>query len=307
MTYGKLEKRLRGGGIVILDGGTGTELERRGVPMDPEAWCGSAALENVGTLREIHQDYIGVGADVITTNTYASSRLLLNEAGLADQFETINRAAVGAAMRARAASGQPDILVAGSLSHRSPMEAGAAAPDPTRNPSEAVLAESATELARLLKDAGCDLIVLEMMYDPDKMGAVFSAAASTGLPVWAGFSVRRGADGSVLAFLPDRDIPFGALLEVLEHHDVAAAGIMHSQATVTGDALAILRRRFDGPLLAYPDSGYFKSPNWVFEDVIPPAEFKDFASGWIEAGVQIVGGCCGLTPAHIEVLRAFKR
>lgn len=307
MTYEKLEKRLLDGGVVILDGGTGTELERRGVPMDSEAWCGVAALENVEALEEIHRDYIAVGADVITANTYASSRLLLNEAGVADQFEVINRSAVGAAMRARTAAGQPDILVAGSISHRSPMEVGAAAPDPTRKPSGTALAEASNELAGLLKDAGCDLIVLEMMYDPDKMGAVFSAATSTGLPVWAGFSVRRGADGSVLSFLPDRDVPFTELLDVLKRHDVAAAGIMHSQPNVTGDALGILRRHFDGPLMAYPDSGYFKSPNWIFEDAIPPEEFKEFANEWIAAGLQIVGGCCGLRPAHIDVLRAFRR
>ena len=307
MPYEKLERRLRDGGIVVLDGGTGTELERRGIPMDPEAWCGSAALENVETLEEIHRDYIAVGADVITANTYASSRLMLEQAGLADQFETINRAAIGAAMSARKACGEPGVLVAGSLSHRSPMEFGAAVPDPERRPSNVAPTESATELAGLLKDAGCDLIVLEMMYDPDKLDAAFSASASTGLPVWAGFSARRGPDGSVLAFLPDRDVPFAELLSVLKRYDVTAAGIMHSQANVTGDALAVLRGVFDGPLLAYPDSGHFRSPKWIFEDVLAPAEFKDFASGWIDAGVQIVGGCCGLTPAHIEVLRAFKR
>jgi S-methylmethionine-dependent homocysteine/selenocysteine methylase len=306
MTYEKLQKRLQDGGIVILDGGTGTELERRGVPMDPEAWCGTAALENVEVLVEIHRDYISAGADVITANTYASSRLMLEQAGLADRFETINRATVGAARRARKESGRKDVLIAGSISHRSPMKVGAAAPDPMRKPSAEALTETTAELAELLKEEGCDLIILEMMYDPDKLDAAFSAAASTGLPVWAGFSVRRGGDGSVLAFLPDHDVAFRELLSVLKRYDVAAAGIMHSQANVTADALAVLQSAFDGPLLAYPDSGYFKSPTWVFEDVIPPEEFHGFARAWIDVGLQIVGGCCGLTPAHIEVLGAFK-
>ena len=64
MSYADLERRLGGGGIVILDGGTGTELERRGVPMDAEAWCGPATLAHLGTLEAIHRDYIAAGADV---------------------------------------------------------------------------------------------------------------------------------------------------------------------------------------------------------------------------------------------------
>ena len=118
MAYAKLGSRLKEGGVVILDGGTGTELERRGVPMDPEVWCGAAALDNVSVLEKIHRDYIAAGADVITANTYASSRLILQEAGLADRFEEINQGAVGVALKARDASGQNDVLVAGSISHR---------------------------------------------------------------------------------------------------------------------------------------------------------------------------------------------
>ena len=307
MAYAKLGNRLKEGGVVILDGGTGTELERRGVPMDPEAWSGAAALDNVAVLEEIHRDYIAAGADVITANTYASSRLILQEAGLADRFEEINQGAVGVALKARDASGQNDVLVAGSISHRGAIKVGLAAPDLSRKPSQAALIEASAELADLLKAAGCDLIILEMMYDPEKINAAFSAAASTGLPVWAGFSVRRGADGSVLAFAPDRDIPFEDLVSILEDYPVAAAGIMHSQANVTADALAILRRTFDGPLLAYPDSGYFKSPHWVFDEVISPDELRRFAKEWCDQGLQIVGGCCGLTPAHIEILSDFER
>ena len=77
MTYAETERRLHSGGIVILDGGTGTELERRGVPMDAEAWGGPATLEHTGMFEAVHQDYIAAGAEIITANTYASSRLML--------------------------------------------------------------------------------------------------------------------------------------------------------------------------------------------------------------------------------------
>ena len=100
MSYRETERRLREGNILILDGGTGTELERRGVSMNQDAWCGPATLDNVKLLEAIHQDYILAGADIITANTYASSRLMLEPAGFADRFAEINQTAVRAAHRA---------------------------------------------------------------------------------------------------------------------------------------------------------------------------------------------------------------
>ncbi|MDZ7643555.1 MAG: homocysteine S-methyltransferase family protein [Woeseiaceae bacterium] len=105
MSYAAIERRIQRGDIIILDGGTGTELERRGVSMDPNAWCGPASLANAELLTAIHGDYIAAGADVITTNTFASSRPMLDAAGYGDRFEEINRTAVRAAERARPRAG----------------------------------------------------------------------------------------------------------------------------------------------------------------------------------------------------------
>jgi homocysteine S-methyltransferase len=306
MSYRETERLLKNGGLVILDGGTGTELERRGVQMDPQAWCGPASLENGDILQAIHQDYIAAGADVITTNTYASSRILLEPAGFADQFGSINRAAIDAARRARDASGRSGILIAGSLSHQGPIVSGTARSDMARAPSEQAMADAFGELAELLRDQGCDLILLEMMYYPERMGPAFSAATATGLPVWAGFSARRGEDRQVLSFAPERELPFADIIQVLQDHEVAAAGVMHTQPNVVGDALEILGGVFDGPLLAYPDSGYFKSPHWQFEDIMPPSELQRFATEWVANRLQIIGGCCGLSPNHIAALRPLK-
>ncbi|MGI9508091.1 MAG: homocysteine S-methyltransferase family protein, partial [Geminicoccaceae bacterium] len=161
-------------------------------------------------------------------------------------------------------------------------------------------------LAAIHRDQGCDLIMLEMMYHPDRMAAAFEAALETGLPVWAGFSARRGADGEVLSFAQDEEIAFEETVQVLADFKVAAAGIMHAPSNVIGDALSILRSVFDGPLAAYPDSGYFKMPHWQFDAIIPPDEFLDFAKGWKEADAQVIGGCCGLSPKHIAALASLK-
>lgn len=306
MAYSEVAARLSNGDVVLLDGGTGTELERRGVSMDPKAWCGPATLENVTVLEEIHGDYLDSGADVVTANTYASSRLMLEPAGFGAQFEEINRTAVGAAKRARETSGRGDVLVAGSLSHMCPMVAGTADPDVSRLPSRGALRDGFGELATLLRDEGCDLIILEMMYDPERMLPCFEAARETGLPVWAGLSARKDDDGKVLSFAPDRDIPFGEIVSLLRDFEFDAAGIMHTPSNTVGDAIDILREEWHGPLMAYPDSGYFKMPRWQFEDVIPPETLHDFAVQWLEQGVRILGGCCGLSPEHIAALRPLK-
>ena len=65
MSYIQLKQRLDAGDVIVLDGGTGTELERRGVAMSPEAWCGPATLGNAELLTQIHLDYINAGSDVI--------------------------------------------------------------------------------------------------------------------------------------------------------------------------------------------------------------------------------------------------
>jgi len=82
---------------------------------------------------------------------------------------------------------------------------------------------------------------------------------------------------------------------------------MHTPSDDISDALTILRAVYDGPLTAYPDSGYFKMPNWQFEKVIPADEFLRFATQWVDSGVQVIGGCCGLSPEHIAVLKPLKQ
>lgn len=296
MSYAPVANRLAAGKVVLLDGAIGTELQRRGVAMEPTAWCGAAGPESTAVLTGVHRDYIDAGADVITANTFATSRVVLDAAGLSDRYDQINRTALQAAH----AAAQGRVAVAGSISNMTPRRDLHGAPD------LAALADAQAELAQTLKDGGCDLIVLEMMFAPERLEGAFRAAAATGLPVWAGFSARRGADGRLLSFAQDREIPFQDLLGILADHPVAAAGVMHSESDVVGEALSMIRTVHDGPLTAYPDSGYMKMPDWQFHDIIPVADLRAFAGGWVDQGVQVLGGCCGLGPAHIAGLRDLR-
>lgn len=303
--YSTLKQRLDKGDIIILDGATGTELQRRGVDMDPAAWCGVASLANQKTLTEIHADYIAAGAEVVTANTFATSRVVLAQAGYGDRVEEVNRAAVEAALRAREEAGSPEVVVAASLSH---MVYLASDREPERMPSEAEAAEAFFEQAEILKAAGAELILLEMMYHPTRIPQALAAARATGLPVWFGLSARAGADGRLLSYLDSAEIPLARVVELIPGSGIDAAGCMHSGAGITGAVLGQIRRRFKGPLLAYPDSGYFEMPDWHFHDVIAPARLERFYLDWLEDGAQIIGGCCGLTIDHVKAaVRARDR
>src|SRR5262249_4284774 len=109
-------ERLADGGVVVIDGGMGTELEARGAPLDHEAWCGLADRETPARVREIHEDYIRAGADVIIANTFPANRAALDVEGDGDRVGEMNRAAVAAALEARErVAGDREVAVAGSL------------------------------------------------------------------------------------------------------------------------------------------------------------------------------------------------
>ncbi len=308
MSYSQLMARLAKGEIALLDGATGTELQRRGAAMDPAAWCGPATLGQDDLLTEIHLDYIRAGSQVITANTFASSRLMLGPAGFGEQVLEINQRAVAAALRARDLAGdEAGVVVAGSLSHMVPVAAGTDKVDPNAVPSDAQCSDAYHELAHILKDAGVDHLMLEMMYHPGRVKLVLEAALSTGLPIWFGASARRGDDGALLAFDYLEDRPFSAITSLIPADRVDVAGIMHTGSELVGSALAQIRTVFDGPLSAYPDSGFFESPDWNFHDTIEPDRLQQFFGEWIGQGAQLLGGCCGLTVAHIEAANRARQ
>jgi methionine synthase I (cobalamin-dependent) len=301
MAYDRVKKCLAARGIVILDGATGTELQRRGVQMDPGAWCGPATLHADRLLTEIHADYIEAGADVITANTFASSRLMLSEAGLAEKTDEVNRRAVAAALRARDAHKHgAQVLVAGSLSHMMPMTAGTASLDPRAVPSDSQIRDAFNEQAQILASAGCELIILEMMHYPSRARMALDAAIASGLPVWFGLSARRGRAGDAISYYKLEELPLDQIASLIPPTGIDAAGAMHTGVELIEETLGAVRKHFNGPLMAYPDSGHFEMPHWRFVDVITPIHFEKFCRDWLGSGVQIIGGCCGLTVEHVR-------
>src|SRR5215469_7392626 len=192
--------RLAGGDVVVIDGGTGTQLQAAGAPMDDEAWSARASVEQPGLVQAVHEAYLRAGAEVIITNTFATNRAALEPAGMGDRVAEANRNAVAAALRAREATGRP-AAVAGSMSSFCTIAMHglgnyATDPDGAEDPRFPSL-DNFREQAALLADAGVDLIALELMDAPGYGAAAIQAAAETGLPVWLGVAPVRLDDGSL--------------------------------------------------------------------------------------------------------------
>ena len=288
------------GEVLLLDGGTGTELERRGVPMDSAAWCGTAALHHQDAIRDLHEEYIRCGADAVITNTFATHRPLLEAAGLGDQVALVVRRAVEAALSARERAGCPGVLVAGSLSTM-PANNDKGGYAPADEQSMAY-----REQCDLLAEAGVDVIALEMMQDAGRAALAFEAAKATGLPVWLGVSARKDPETGAITPFNWPDVSFESVLDALIPLGPSIVHVMHTEIRAVPEAVAMVRDRWQGPIGVYPESGYFTMPNWNFVEVIEPADLLQQARGWVAAGVQIVGGCCGLGPEHIRALGALR-
>ena len=293
---------LHSGETILLDGATGSELENRGIKMD-NSWCATASLE-FDILKQIHKDYINAGAKIITTNTYASNRMILEVAGVDDKFEEINLAAINAAIQAREECGRDDVLVAGSLSHQIPYE------DAFRSQEEKdkyikkltpeYFQKSFDELALFLADNGCDFILLELMYRPDRIDIIFDSASKVGLPVWAGFS-SRNKDG-LIALTTDYEYSFKKMISNVKHHKLDAVGIMHCDIGVIEESIKEIKEVYNLPIMAYPEVAVFNFPRYDMSNVIQPNDYLVEAQKWKDAGAQIIGGCCGTTVEHIKLL-----
>lgn len=299
--------RLADGEVVIIDGGMGSQLQAEGVPMDEVAWSARANLDQPDVVQRVHEAYIRAGAEVIIANTFAASRAALEPAGLGSRVADANRSAVGAALRARDAAATRPVAVAGSMSSFCPAamdgsdESAPLGRPASKDPRFPDLADF-REQAQLLAEAGVDLIVLEMIEAQGYGRAAVRAAAETGLPVWLGISATRRQDGTLGTFaeLGDGD-SVEDLLSALAGPSLAAVTVMHTDPEVVPDAIEIIGSHFAGPIGAYAENGYWVPPNWVFGD-LTPGEYLQQAIAWADRGAQLIGGCCGTGPEHIQVL-----
>jgi S-methylmethionine-dependent homocysteine/selenocysteine methylase len=280
-----LDHRLRSGAPLLLDGATGTELERRGVATRLPLWSAGALDSHPELVARIHADYAACGVDAITANTFRTQRRTLASAGIGHRARELTLRAVELARSAAGAR-------AWVLGSDPPLED---CYHPERVPDAAALAREHSEHARHLVDAGVDAILVETMNTRAEAAAALRAALAAGAPALVSFVCWDGA--RLLSGEPLRDA-------AREASDEGACAVLAnclppSNAEVCLDALSAQSLPFGiYPNLGAPEEelGFRRS-----EDVSPD-RFAALAEGWLERGARVIGGCCGTTPAHIAAL-----
>jgi len=289
--YSTAEARLRNGEVLLLDGGTGSEVLRRKIDSDVNLWAVGPLLNAPELLRGIHETYIAAGADIITTATFRTTPRALARVGMEDQAADLTRRAVEVALDARQRSrhGRP-VLVAGSMA---PLED---CYDPHAVPPDDELVEGHTFQAQALARAGVDLLLVETMNTVREARAALVAGLQTGMPVWVSLTCQEG--GKLLSGEPLKT----ALDELLQLSPSALLVNCCAPAIAT-QALESLCGLHTVPVGAYANVGYEDSAGWAFTGEHTPARYLEEAQRWIDLGARILGGCCGTTPEHIRALR----
>ena len=302
-----------------MDGGTGSELQRRGVNVlrgatdRLKAWSATANVDNADVVQQVHRDYLRVGADIIISNNFWTTPSAMDRIGFGDRWKEYAAAAADNAVKARAA-GNPDAYVAGGIAAPSlQARTDSNAPDVEQMGVDAFRDEY-LEHAQLLAGAGADVVLAEYIGYIDDCVAAVDACAESGAPVFLG--VRHiQSDGRM-----QYDERLEDLADALKGHPVDAVLIMCSTPEAASAGLPILRDAYDGPVGVYPNIGYNPTgpianrpeltnqrpstgPDILQTAPYPPSRLAEFAGEWKEMGAQIIGGCCATGPEHIMAMR----
>lgn len=313
---GKNLSSLLDDGPLLLDGGVGTEIERRGMEKKyPTLGFANALLTDPDLVRAVHEDYLRAGADIITTNTYSSPPERLEEAGLSSEGATLNQRAGTLAEEARKSVGR-EALIAGSL----PPIRGSYRPDRVGSFEglEPQYREQAGQLAPHV-----DLFLCETMSTVEEARAAVTGARTTNKPVVVSFTIADsecatgepsssgaspGSEPSLrngkplkTAIEEIRDLPVeGILLNCsLPESITAAMPQLVQTANVPAGGYA---NAFTG----IPENWDEKTdPNPERRDDLDPEAYARYVHQWLEDGAQFVGGCCKTWPEHIAALRTI--
>lgn len=279
--------------LVLFDGGIGTEFYRKGIYIN--RCYDELNLADEGMVREVHEEYVRAGADVIETNTFGANRLKLSKHGLEEEIRRINLE--GARIAKEASAGRA--YVAGSIG---PLGIRI---EPWGKTAREEAREVFKEQAMALLEGGVDLFILETFLELSPLEqAVLAVREICDLPIIAQVTIRE--DGST---------PFGTPVEMYTQEmiswDVEVIGLNCSvgpEAMLEAvEAMAAMTKK---PLSAMPNAGKPKEIEGRNIYLSTPDYFAEYARRFAIAGVKVIGGCCGTTPKDIQaaksVIKALK-
>lgn len=274
-------------GPVLLDGATGTNLQKAGMPVGvcPEQWI----LENSEVLIDLQKQYVEAGTDILFAPTFTASRIKLKEYGLEDHLEEMNRKLV--ALSKEAAKGT-NALVAGDLTMTGEQLY------PLGDLMFEDLVDVYKEQAKIIAEAGADLFVVEtMMSLQECRAAVLAIREVCDLPVMV--SLTYNEDGRTL-YGTD---PVTAVV-VMQSLGADAVGMNCSTGPEAMlEPIAKMAEYAAIPLLAKPNAGMPELIDGQTVFNVEPEEFAEVGKKLVEEGAAIIGGCCGTTPEHIRALK----
>jgi len=273
--------------ILIADGAMGSLLYEAVGPQ--RCFDELNALQPEAVFR-VHQAYIEAGAQIIETNTFGANRFKLAPLGLGDEVQRLNSRGVKIAREARESAAR-EVLIAGSMG---PMGLGVQA----RHPEPEQILEILREQAQALEERGVDLFVLETFtYIEEILLAIDAIRSFSGLPIIA--SLTYAEDGRAYG-----DLSPAEAAAQLQNKNVQAIG---ANCTLGPQALLPILRELasvdDLKVSGMPNAGFPKREgDRIVYPKSSPEYFALFAREAAEAGVRILGGCCGTTPAHVRAM-----
>jgi len=284
--------RIRAGEVLICDGAMGTQLIEQGLAAGecPESWC----ITHADVVREIAASYVSAGADIIETNSFGGNLHKLGAYGLADKLEEFNRAAAALAKKAMGSKG----YVAGSVGPTGLFVQGEGG-----RIAASELYDSFARQAVALAEGGADAICIETMWSVrEAEQAIRAAKESTSLPVICTFTFNVGAKGyrTAVGVTPER-----AALAALEFGaDVVGANCGNGLEQMIEITKLIRGAAPKSPILIQSNAGLpvFENGKTLYKQ--SPDFMASRVAELIAAGANIVGGCCGTTPAHIAAIHA---
>ncbi|WP_156907871.1 homocysteine S-methyltransferase family protein [Desulfovibrio cuneatus] len=270
---------------LLFDGAMGTELQGRGLVagQSPELF----SLEHPEILEGVHADYVAAGADLLTTNTFGASRYKLPK-----ELEpyAFNKRMAQTAKAAASRAGRP-VFVAGNVGPTGVFLA------PMGDVSFEAMVEAFAEQMRGLADGGADLLFIQTQYDiAEVRAAVVAARQVCRLPIVVSMTYEDGAT------LTGSGVP--VCIATLANMGVDVVGMNCSAGPVEmAPHVAAMLAESPLPVLVQPNAGLPQLENGRTVFPLGPEEFATLTAQFAKAGAQVVGGCCGTTPAHIRALR----
>ncbi len=284
---------LLGEGPILADGAMGTMLYDRGVFLN--RCYDEVNLTDPALVRAVHEEYLQAGAQLLETNTFGANRVRLARFGLAEKVAAINEAGVRLAREAVAQLADKQAARAWVAGAVGPL--GAAT-------DEAAAREAYAEQIGALVAAGVDLLIFETITSLAEAEQALLAARELApeLPIAATLTVDdEGAhtlDGTPVEQAAGRLAAWGADAVGINCSTGPSAVLAAIQAVAAGAGL---------PLLAMPNAGVPRMVDGRHMYLSSPEYLAGFARKFLRAGVQIIGGCCGTTPAHIRAMRSSLR